>query len=508
MEAAFPQVTTATGAMAATSHPDATDAAIAILAEGGNAVDAAVAAAAVLCVVEPMSTGVGGDAFALVWRDGELSGLNGSGRAPASVDADRVHAPIGYGPQSVTVPGAVAAWHDLLQRYGTLGLDGCLTPAIDVAENGFRVTPIIGSAWAQLAPALAHDAELASHFTPAPAVGATARNRTLAKTLRHIAQHGPDGFYRGPIADAITEVSPLDLDDLADHRSEWVKPLRHTYRDVEVVELPPNGWGAAALQAIALTGGLEVGAAATAHRVHLQAEAMKLAFADAGRFIADQPLPTGYLDPDYLAARRTLIDPARAADPSAGALPQGGTVYLCVVDHDRTACSFIQSLFHGFGSRVGVTGTAIALQNRGACFTLEQGHPNRLAPRRRPFHTIIPGMLLRDGNLLGPFGVMGGYMQAQGHLQLVSALVDDGCDSQQALNAPRFRCDRGSDGWSLALEPPLWPLAPELAARGHRVVRDDDLGGFGGGQAIIVNGNELLGGSDPRKDGYARGLGA
>jgi gamma-glutamyltranspeptidase/glutathione hydrolase len=278
------------------------------------------------------------------------------------------------------------------------------------------------------------------------------------------------------------------------------------YRDVEVCELPPNGQGAAALQALGIAEGLEIAAAGSLERTHLQAEAMKLAFADAYRYLADAPLPAGYLDPRYLAERRALVSTERAADPPAGALPRSGTVYLCVVDEARTACSLIQSLYEGFGAGVAAAGTGIVLQNRGACFTLEPGHPNRLAPGRRPYHTIIPGMLLRDGDLLGPFGLMGGHMQPQGHLQLVSWLVDDGLDPQAALDEPRWRLDREDDAWTLALEGPLWPLRAELEALGHRVRCDPDPGPFGGGQAVLRVGEALVGGSEPRKDGLAAGI--
>ena len=496
----------ASQAMAATSHPRATDAALEILRAGGNACDAAVAAAAVLCVCEPMSTGIGGDAFALVWRDGSLTGLNASGRAPRGADPDSFERLPMYGPKSVTVPGTMSGWVALLERHGRLGLDRCLAPAIDAAERGFVATPVISRAWADLAPVLAIDPELAAAFTPAPRAGETVTNPALGTTLRRIADQGADGLYRGAVAEAICAVSWLELHDLAAHASEWVEPIRLAYRDVEVVELPPNGWGAAALQALGIAAGFDLTDASEVDRVHLQAEAIKLAFSDAHRYIADEPLPAGYLDPGYLDGRRMLIDPGRAGDPVPGTLPAGGTVYLCVVDEDRMACSFIQSLYHGFGSRVGVPGTGIALQNRGAGFTLQPGHPNMLAPGKRPFHTIIPGMLLRDGELLGPFGVMGAHMQAQGHLQVVSAMIDRGCDPQQALNAPRFRCDPNGDGWGLALEPGLWHVADELARRRHRVGRDPDAGGFGGGQIIQRVDDRLVGGSDPRKDGYAAGI--
>jgi len=491
--------------MAATSHPLATRAALGMLEEGGNACDAAVTAAAVLAVCEPMSTGVGGDAFALVWRDGALDGLNASGRAPRAADPDLLdEAPL-YGPRSVTVPGSVAGWADLLERHGTRGLDRCLEPAIDAAERGFAATPVVARVWQRLAPALAPDPELSAVFLPAPSVGQIVRLPSLGATLRRIAENGPDALYRGQVAAAIARASWLDEDDLAEHRSEWVEPLRIRYRDVEVVELPPNGQGAAALQALALIAGWDIAALEPVDRIHIQVEAVKLAFADAYRHIADGPLPEGYLDEEYLAERRRLLNPRYSGAPRAGEPPSGGTVYLCVVDERRMACSFIQSLYHGFGARVGAADTGIALQNRGACFTLARGHPNRLAPGRRPFHTIIPGMLVRDGRLIGPFGVMGGHMQPQGHLQLVSAMVDRGLDPQAALDEPRFRVDGVGPEFGLALEPGLWEHQKQLNRRGHRVVRDDDPTGFGGGQAIVVRGESLAAGSEPRKDGHAAG---
>lgn len=492
--------------MAATSHPLATRAALDALGSGGNACDAAVAAAAVLCVCEPMSTGVGGDAFALVCRDGALTGLNASGRAPAAADPDALEAVPVHGPMSVTVPGAVAGWAALLDRHGRLGLDRCLAAAIDIAERGFAATPVIAAAWTELAPHLAADPELARCYTPAPRVGEIVRNPALAATLRRIARDGADAIARGPIAEAICAASWLEEGDLAANTANWVEPLRLRYGDVDVCELPPNGQGAAALQAIGISAAVGVAAARESDRVHLLAEAMKLAFADAGRHIGDASLPPGYLDPEYLAARARSIDPRRARQPVPGPLPAGGTVYLCVVDEDRMACSFIQSLYHGFGSRIGAPGTGIALQNRAAGFTLEPGHPNRLGPGKRPFHTIIPGMLMRDGDLRGPFGVMGGHMQAQGHLQFVTGVLDLRLDPQQALDRARFRCDPHPQGWGLALEPGLWDAADELRRRGHLVACESDSSGFGGGQAILVAGGRLIGGSDPRKDGCADGV--
>jgi gamma-glutamyltranspeptidase/glutathione hydrolase len=489
--------------MAATSHPLATRAALRVLEEGGNAVDAGVTAAAVLCVCEPMSTGIGGDLFAIVWDGGEAHGLNASGRAPAGVDPEALDEIAFRGPTSVTVPGAVSGWAALLERFGSVELDRCLAPAIEAAEHGFAVTPVIAAAWAVLARELT-DEEARRVFGSAPRVGQIVRLPDLGQSLRLLASEGPSALYDGPLSDAICSASWLERGDLASHVPEWVEPLRVAHRGAEVLELPPNGQGAVALQALALVEPLAPRDAVD--RIHLQAEALKLAFADGSRQIADGPLPAGYLDPAYLAERRALIDRDRAGSPVAGALPRGGTVYLSVVDAERRACSLIQSVFVGFGSGVVAPGTGIALQNRGACFTLEAGHPNRIAPGKRPYHTIIPGLLVRDGALLGPFGVMGGHFQPQGHLQVVEHLLGEGLDPQAALDAPRFRVDQHGGSWTLALEPPLWRFEQELRRRGHRVLRDADLGAFGGGQAIVVQEDVLVGGSEPRKDGYAAGF--
>ena len=505
----FPARSSAVAArgMVATSQPLATQAGLRSLARGGNAVDATLAAAAMLCVVEPMSTGVGGDCFALVWRDGELSGLNSSGRAPAAADPEAMgHAIPMYGPLSVTAPGAVAGWAALAERHGRLGLDQALEDAIDTAERGFAITSVIAGYWAEAAADLAQYEEARRVLLPAPRVGQIVQLPELAATLRRIASEGADGFYRGSVADAICAVTPLSLDDLAVAHADWVEPLRHHYRGVDVCEIPPNGQGVAALQALGILSGLDHTGGRALDRVHLQAEAMKLAFADAHRYVHDGPLPRQYLDEEYLASRRAQIDPGRAGTPSAGRLEPGGTVYLCAVDEDRNACSLIQSVYHGFGSRVLAPGTGVALQNRGHGFTLEAGHPNRLAPGKRPYHTIIPGLMLRDGALLGPFGVMGGHMQPQGHVQFASHVVDRGLDPQAALDEPRWRLDTGGHGeWALALEEPLHRLAPGLARRGHRALCDPDAASFGGGQAILLRDDVLIGGSESRKDGVALG---
>lgn len=470
-------------AMAATSHPLATEAALRTLREGGNAVDAALAAATVLTVAEPTDNGPGGDAFALVWHGERLHGLNGSGRSPAVLDDERVHE---WGPRSVTVPGAVRAWADLGGRFGRLGLDRALARAADLADAGVACTARIADKWRRAGSRAPY---------PPPRTGERYRLPDLAGTLRRLAEEGPDALYGGEIAARIAGSTSLSESDLAAHRSEWVEPLRLGYRGVEVCELPPNGQGAAALLALALYDGLEPG-------LHSQLEAMKLAFADAHAHVADVPFPSALLDERHLASRRALVRPDVALDPPPSALPRGGTTYVCAVDGDGTAVSLIQSVYDTFGSGVVAPGTGIVLQNRGAGFVETEGHPNRLAPGKRPFHTIIPGMLLAGGRLLGPFGVMGGAMQPQGHMQLVLRLVDERLDPQAALDAPRWRVVGGLD---VELEPGLWAAEERLRSLGHAVHRATVQHPFGVGQAILRLDDVLIGGSDGRGDGYAAG---
>ena len=468
--------------MVATSHPFATQAGLRALRQGGNAIDAALAAAAVLTVAEPTDNGPGGDAFAIVWHGGELHGLNGSGRSPAVIDELRVDA---TGPRSVTVPGAVRAWADLAERFGRLGLEAALAPAADLAERGLACSARIAHKWS-----LAENAPW-----PAPGLGGHYAFPDLAETLRAIATGGPDAFYAGRIAAAIASTCWLSEDDLAAHRSEWVEPLRQRYKGVDVCELPPNGQGAAALIALGIYEGLEPG-------LHSQIEAIKLAFADVHAYVADEPLPAALLDPAHLAARRALVQPDRATAPAPSMLPRGGTTYLCAVDSEGTAISLIQSIYGSFGSGIVPPGTGVSLQNRAGGFAETAGHPNCLAPSKRPFHTIIPGMLLADGELLGPFGVMGGPMQPQGHFQVVSHLVDDSLDPQAALDAPRWRVEEGG---TVQLEPGLWGEEEGLRALGHDVRRADSPHGFGVGQVILRGGDALIGGSDGRGDGFAAG---
>ena len=447
-------------AQVATSHPLATRAGVRALEDGGNAVDAALTAAAVLTVAEPPATGVGGDAFAqLVW-DGKLYGLNGSGRSPARLEGRGVDE---LGPRSVTVPGAVAAWSDLAARFGRLGLDRCLAPAIGLAESGVAATPRIARIWR-----LAEDEGRAP--LPAPAVGSVYRLPELGRTLRRIAEGGPEAFYTGPVAEAIAAATWLSVDDLAAHRSEWVEPLRIGYRGLEVYELPPNGQGVAALVALGILDGLDDAG------LHDRIDATRQGLAEAYRVVGDEPLPP--------------------------ALLTGSTTYLCCVDEDRNAVSFIQSLSAHFGSGVVAGDTGVVLQNRAAGFVEETGHPNELRPGRRPFHTIIPGMLMESGRLLGPFGVMGGAMQAQGHVQLVHRLCE-GADPQAALDAARFRVQAGRE---VLLEPGLWHRADELRRLGHEPVLAREPYLFGVGQAILCLGEALVGGSDSRGDGHAAGF--
>ena len=470
--------------MIATSQPRATDAGVRAFEAGGNAVDAALAAAAVLCVTEPMSTGLGGDAFACVWDDGELFGLDAAGPAPAVVD--RAEPVDERGPRSVTVPGAVAGWEALSARFGRLGLDACLGAAIDAAEHGFSVAPMTATAWGAGEGASTSWAVAAvpPEYEPVPRAGARARMPELAATLRRIALEGPSALYEGAVARAICDVCWLAEGDLAGYRARWVEPLRAGYGPFEVAELPPPTQGIVALEALALLDPLEPSLANLVRCVELALE-------DGAREVRDGADVSPLLAEEFLSARRM------APAPGVGE-PGGGTVYLCAVDGDGTAVSFIQSLFGGFGSGIVAPGTGIVLQNRGACF----GSSGRVEPGRRPYHTIIPGMLLREGALAGPFGIMGGFIQAQAHVQFVSAVADEGLDPQAALDRPRFRVEADA----VCLEEGLWDRAPELERAGHRVRLDTDTMGFGGGQAILVEDGVLLGGSDPRKDGHAAGL--
>lgn len=530
------------GGAIATSHPLASLAGLDALRAGGTAADACVTAAAMLNVVEPMSTGIGGDVFALVWdaKLGRLSALNGSGRAPsgASVPAYRErgwHRVPLTGAAPITVPGSARAWEDLLQAHGRLGLARALAPAIERAERGFEVTETVAANWRAVTPKLEKEREAARVFLPgghAPTIGETVRFPELAQTFRTVARDGAAAIYDGDFARRLLEEMrargfPWSAADLSGHRSTWDEPISAEYRGHRVYECPPNGQGLAALEALSILDGISFGEALDADSLHAQIEAMKLGFADAHRYVADPALAgvpiAELLDPRYAAERRALIQMDRAAERAeAGEVAAGrDTVYLCAVDADGNAVSFINSLYYGFGSAVVVPGTGVCLQNRGAGFSLDAEHPNRIEPGKRPFHTIIPAMIFGPGPLeRGPlyvYGVMGGPMQPQGHLQVACNLLDFGLDPQQALDAPRFRvivnadepgeAAAGRPDYELMLESGLAWVVDDLAARGHRLVAADDPrhGGFGGGQIIRMESDTGVraAGSDPRKDGVA-----
>jgi gamma-glutamyltranspeptidase/glutathione hydrolase len=516
----------AANGVVATSQPLAAQAGLQMLQAGGSAVDAAVATAASLTVLEPVSNGIGGDAFALVWEGGKLHGLNGSGRAPAALAPEVVrragHSSMpSQGWLTVTVPGAPAAWRDLHARWGRLPFAQVLAPAIRYAEEGHPVAPNIAGLWAQsVGAARRRTAPMYSGFLPtfapggaAPAVGSMVRLPDHARTLRLIAQSEARAFYEGEVAAAIAAWAretgaPLTAADLAAHTSTWVEPISTGYRGYSVWEIPPNGQGLAALLALGMLDGLDLGRHPrdSAEAYHLQIEAMKLAFADAYRYIADPEraeVPVrGLLSAEYLASRRALIGPqARSAEP--GEPPRGGTVYLCAADRDGQMVSMIQSNFSGFGSGVVVPGWGVALQNRGQGFSLEEGHPNMLEGGKRPFHTIIPGFLTRGGEPVGPFGVMGGEMQPQGHTQVVVNTADYGMNPQAALDAPRWRVD--GDAVSVELHTPRHVIEG-LQARGHAVRVEPNPGYFGRGQAIWrLPGGAYAAGTEARADGSAVG---
>lgn len=514
----------------ATSQPVAALAGLEMIRERGNAVDAIVATAAALTVVEPTSNGLGSDAFAIVWDGNRLHGLNGSGRAPASLTIEAVRS-AGHrslpnrGWIPVTIPGAVRAWADLHERFGKLPFERVLAPAIALAEDGFAVSPVVAQGWAAAARVYgALDGPEFSAWTDTfapngrgPAAGEIVRLPRHAHTLRRIARSLSRDFYAGETAAATARFARetggyLTESDLATHASTWVEPISTAYRGFDVWEIPPNGQGLAALMALNILEGFDLGRQPreSADAYHLQIEAMKLAFADAHRYIADPEhvdVPTrGLLAKEYAARRRSLIgDQALAREP--GEPSRGGTVYLCAADTDGVMVSYIQSNYQGFGSGVVIPGTGIALQNRGFGFRLDPDHPNALAPGKRPFHTIIPAFLTRDGAPIGPFGVMGGPMQPQGHVQVVVNTVDYAMNPQAALDAPRWQV---TQGLGVELEHGVARnIVAELARRGHEVNVQHRGELFGKGQ-IIWRGSgpaegSLIAGSEPRCDGCAIG---
>ncbi len=506
----------------ATSQPLATQAGVAMLARGGNAVDAALATAITLTVVEPCSNGIGSDLFAIVWDGNALAGLNASGRAPAAWSRARFAAHQGMpqrGLDSVTIPGAVSGWVSLSQRYGKLPFDDLFEPAIRYARDGYAVSPVIAEKWALAVPLMPQGLGWQDHFLiagRAPKAGERFASAAMAQTLERIAATRGEAFYRGELADAIVRHASAHggahaQSDFERHTIDWVDPLAIDYRGVTVHEIPPNGQGIAALMALGMLQTFDVAAmpADSVASQHLQIEAMKLAFADAYRYVSDAAsmtvAPQSLLDPEYLRERARLIDPKRAQSFGPGEPPRGGTVYVCAADQHGMIVSLIQSNYMGFGSGVVVPGTGISLQNRGAGFTLEPGHPNEVAGGKRPFHTIIPGFITRDGAPLGAFGVMGGPIQPPGHVQMVVRMFDHRMNPQAALDAPRWKVNAGR---SIDLEASASPALREgLIALGHRLESiPDSYMDFGAGQIILKADVGYVAGSDPRRDGQAAGF--
>ncbi len=519
--------------MVATSQPLAAMAGLAILERGGGAADAAVAAGAALNVTEPTSTGIGGDCFALYYDAASRSvhALNGSGRSPHDLTLERLRRE-GFGDElppfhahTVTVPGACAGWADLVEAHGRLPLAEALEPAIHLAEGGFPVAPITAFFWARGAERQLRDAPGGRALTidgRGPLAGEVFRNPGLARTFRAIAEGGKQAFYEGEIAAAIAAAvqaagGALKIEDLAAHESTWDRPISTVYRGLTVWQCPPNGQGLATLLALNILEGFDLAALDPLgpERLHLVIEALRLAFADANWYVADpetDPAPLeALLGSPYSEARRAMIDPAEASPRAArGATVAGSdTVYLTVVDADGNACSFINSNYMGFGTGIVPEGWGFSLQNRGHNFSLDPAHPNALAPGKRPFHTIIPGMATRaDGSLDSSFGVMGGYMQPQGQVQVLLALVDDGEEPQAALDRPRLCLLGGDPDGRIAVEEGIpEPTVRQLAHLGHRLepVSGQGRAVFGRGQIIRLDPESGVrwGASDPRADGCA-----
>jgi gamma-glutamyltranspeptidase/glutathione hydrolase len=525
----------------ATSQPLATAAGLEILAQGGNAADAAVAAGAALNVTEPTSTGIGGDMFALYFSADRkrVTALNGSGRAPSALTLDRLKTD-GFAsslppfhPHTVTVPGACAGWFDLIAKHGSLPMSDILSPAIRLAEEGFPVAPVTAYFWQRGAKRQLASAPNGHELTidgRGPNAGEIFRNPGLARTFKTIAEGGADAFYQGEIAESIVTVLKeaggcLTMDDLAAHTSTWEEPISVDYRGYRVYECPPNGQGITALIALNILEGFDLAGSPplSVERLHVMIEAMRLAFADSQWYVADpafSKIPVKeLLSKEYANERRKLINTQYAVRniPHGTPVSSSDTVYLSVVDTFGNACSFINSNYMGFGTGIVPKGWGFTLQNRGHNFSLDPNHPNCLAPRKRPYHTIIPAMVTRarsegEGEaLFASYGVMGGFMQPQGHVQVLSALVDDGLDPQSALDQPRFCIDVEESGGQVAIEEGTPQKTFEgLQKMGHPVawVSGYDRALFGRGQVILRDAETgvLCGGSDPRADGCAMGL--
>lgn len=512
-----------------TSHPLAAQAGLRMLWKGGNAVDAAIAAAAAMTICEPVSNGLGSDAFAILWDGKQLHGLNASGPAPQAWTPEYFSRKYGdaatppkRGIDSVSVPGAVASWMALSQRFGKLPFADLLEPAIDIAERGYLMPVVVQQKWAAATPELGSQPGFAHSFLPrgrAPNVGELFRFPGAARALRAIAETQGKAFYEGEIAQALERFAreqggALTVKDLAAFQPEWVTPIERNYRGHTLHEIPPNGQGIAALIALGILEKFDI----ASHKVdsadsqHLQIEAMKLAFADVYRFVAERKAmevtTEQLLDDAYLAGRAKLIDPKRAQDFRAGNPVKGGTIYLTAADENGMMVSFIQSNYMGFGSGCVEPTFGISLQNRGHGFSLRPG-ANQVAPGKRPFHTIIPAFLTKDGQPVMSFGVMGGNMQPQGHMQTLVRMLDYRQSPQAACDAPRWRFNSGLE---INVEQQMdKSTVAELKARGHKVdVIDDNYQDFGAGQFIWRAGDPKVEGyvaaSDSRRDGLAAGF--
>lgn len=504
----------------ATSQPLAAQAGLRMLLAGGNAVDAAIATAIALTIVEPTMNGIGSDAFAIVWDGQQLHGLNASGRSPKALSPEHFagqDAMTVLGWDAVTVPGAVSAWVALSEKLGKLPFEQLFEPAIHYARHGFAVSPITAHLWDRALPRYEAFAEFAAHFAPAgraPVAGERFRSEQQATTLEQIAASKGEAFYCGALAEKIVAHAQasgglMSEEDLASHQADWVGTISQHYHDVSLHEIPPNGQGLAALIALGIIQHHPLAdmPVDSADSLHVQIEAMKLAYADAYRFISDpntMDITVGaLLDGDYLKARATLIDLKQAGDPEHGQPPSSNTVYLTAADADGMMVSFIQSNYMGFGSGIVVPETGISLQNRGAGFVLTEGHPNRVGGSKRPFHTIIPGFLMAGDNPLMSFGVMGGPMQPQGHMQMVTRIRDYGQNPQTASDAPRWQI---FEGRKVGVENGFAPeVLEDLRSRGHDIDIMSPLM-FGGAQLIHkLEEGGYVSGSDHRKDGGAFG---
>ena len=505
----------------ATSQPLAAQAGLQALKAGGNAVDAALATAITLTVVEPTSNGIGGDAFAIVWDGNRLHGVNGSGRSPAAWTPERFSAyetmpELGW--DTVTVPGAVSAWATLSDRFGRLPFTELFQSAIGYAREGFIVSPTIAGQWETACEKFRDFPEFTRAFLvggKAPQAGALFRCTDLADTLEQIAVTRGESFYRGELAERIARHAAesggdMTREDLAAHCTDWVQPIAQNYGGVRVHEIPPNGQGLAALIALGILRHLDVGRYPmdSADSIHLQVEAMKIAFAEAFRHIADgdhlEVTPQALLNDTVLKSRAGQIQMDRAQHPETAFPRESGTVYLTAADAEGMMVSFIQSNYMGFGSGIVIPGTGISLHNRGRGFTLKSGHPNQVGPRKRPYHTIIPAFVTQKGRPVLSFGVMGAHMQPQGHVQVAVRIFDYGLNPQAALDAPRWHV--GED-LSLAFEKGIGTdVIDNLGSRGHRLAEDPQPWIFGAGQGILKLAKGYCAASDLRKDGQAVGF--